>query len=309
MELRLPYIDPFGFARSLVKEYDFHVQEVCNALNVSMPGKMGEGSLQLFIRNDIHYFRGKWKFNEQTIFCSDDPVGKNGLIDFRINATGNVQSTMLEGGKKFEHDTTTVDGMRIFIPERYLPADKKNLTSKFEYYRLDANINSLLNELFGIDYTEPGNSIFLEGKMLEFIYLWLGYLKKADISKYFIDISDYKLHCIKTAKSLIEENIATDISLKELSRKVGTNECDLKRCFRRMYGLSIHQHVIKTRLEKAHELITQTDLSIQEICNKIGYTNRGHFSQLYRKFYGNSPLSARLNYYLKKPENTLSYSI
>lgn len=294
MELKLPYINPNSFAKALVDNYGFSRQVIWNAQQLVMPENAGTGSLQIFIRNDIHFFRGIWKFRENTIFHSGDPVGKKGMIDFRISATGEIQSAAIDGQNKFEYDTTDINGLRIFIPEQYLQTDKNKLLSKFDHYCLDYNINNLLRQLFAIDYSEMGNSILLESRILEFIFFWLEQLKNEDICKYFNDISDYQLGCLKTAKLLLDENISNTIPLKELGRKSGINECDLKRGFRKVFGLPVRQYIIKTRLEQARELITGTDLPIQEICDKMGYINRGHFAQLYQKYFAVTPLNDRI---------------
>jgi AraC-like DNA-binding protein len=296
MELKLPYINPVNFARSLVKDYGFTRQEVWNAEHIQMPASSGKGSLLIFIRDDIHFFRGKWAFNERTTFHSSDQVGKKGIVDFRISASGQIQSAAIEGCNKFEFDTTNVDGMRIFIPEKYLPDDRNRLFKKFDHYCLNPDINNLQQKLFSIDYTETGNSILLESKILEFIFFWMEYLKKEDIGKYFKSLTDHQLSCLKTAKTILDEDIANPMHIKELSRKSGINECDLKKGFRQLYGLPVRQYIIKSRLEHARTLITKTDAPIQEICAEMGYTNRGHFAKLYQKYFGLTPLNDRYSF-------------
>ena len=293
MDLKLPYINPVNFAKSLINDYGFKRKNVWNAEHLDMPKNTGNGSLLIFIREDIHFFRGKWAFNEHTIFHSSDQVGKKGIVDFRISASGQIQSAAIEGCRKFEFDTTNVDGMRIFIPEKYLPADKNKLFKKFDHYCLNPDINNLQQKLFSIDYTETGNTILLESKILEFIFFWMEYLKKEDIGKYFKDLTDYQLGCLKNAKIILDENIANPLHIKELSRKSGINECDLKKGFRHLYGLPVRQYIIKSRLEQARVLVTKTDAPIQEICSNLGYTNRGHFAQLYQKYFGITPLNDR----------------
>ena len=295
MELVLPYINPISFAKSLVNDYGFKKKEIWNAEHLDMPATTGNGSLLIFIREDIHFFRGKWAFNERTIFHSSDPVGKKGIVDFRISASGQIHSAAIEGCRKFEFDTTNVDGMRIFIPEKYLPNDKNKLFKKFDHYCLNPDINALQQKLFSIDYTETGNSILLESKILEFIFFWMEYLKKEDIGKYFKDLTDHQLSCLQTAKTILDENIANPLHIKELSRKSGINECDLKKGFRQLYGLPVRQYIIKSRLEQARILVTKTDAPILEICSDMGYTNRGHFAQLYQKYFGVTPLNDRLS--------------
>lgn len=302
MKLKLPYIDPAQFAHALTEKHAFTSHEVWNANHIGVPEAMGSGSLLLFVRNDIHFFRGKWNLNEQTTFLSPDKVGKNGIIDLRINSDCTIDSAALKGRKKFQYEITNFDGMRIFIPEKYLLGDRQKIASKLDYYFLNPNISSMLKQLFSIDYEALGNSILVESKVLEFIYLFFEFLKKEDASPHYIDLSDHQLACLKVAKELVDENISAAISLKELSRRTGINECDLKSGFRKIFGLPVHQYIIKARLEKAHDLILQTDLPIQNICDQVGYTNRGHFAQLYLKLYGVTPLNDRIRAITTKPK-------
>ncbi|MEJ7827899.1 MAG: AraC family transcriptional regulator [Segetibacter sp.] len=133
----------------------------------------------------------------------------------------------------------------------------------------------------------------LESKILEFIFFWMEYLQKEDIGKYFKSLTDHQLACLKTAKTILDENIANPLHIKELSRKSGINDCDLKKGFRQLYGLPVRQYIIKSRLEHARTLITKTDVPIQEICEEMGYINRGHFAHLYQKYFGLTPLNDR----------------
>ncbi|WP_310098288.1 AraC family transcriptional regulator [Algoriphagus sp. 4150] len=294
MKLKLPYINPSDFTTALIEKHGFLSHEVWNARHIGFPEEMGFGSLLLFVRNDIHFFRGKWDFKAPTTFLSPDEVGKNGIIDLRISSDGTIDSAALKGHSKFQYDITTIDGMRIFIPEKYLLGDRKKIASKLDYYCLNPNISEMLKQLFRIDYEALGNSILVESKILEFIYLFFEFLKKEDVSAHYADLSDHQLACLRAAKELVDENIGMAISLKELSQRIGINECDLKSGFRKIFGLPVHQYIIKARLEKAHDLVVRTDIPIQSICDLVGYTNRGHFAQLYLKLYGVTPLNDRI---------------
>jgi AraC-like DNA-binding protein len=292
--LKLPYINPHHFADTLVANYGLTRQELWNATLLTIPPQLGEGSMQLFIRSNIHFYRGKWKFNEQTTFRSDDPVGKMGIIDFRINSCGLIKSAVIEGSKKFEHDTTEVDGLRFFIPEMFLNTNKTKLLQRLDQYHLDKNINELRKEVFDINLNEVKDSLLLESKILEFIHYWRAFLNKEDIVFHFAGLSDYQVHCVHNAKALIDQHIADSISIKELSKKVGLNECDLKRAFRQVFHSPVRQYIIKTRMEQARQMVIGTERPIQEICDALGYSNRGHFSNLYQRFFGIAPLADRI---------------
>lgn len=293
MELNLPYINPVNFAKTLVNNYGFSINEAWNSHHLALPGNIGEGILQLFIRKDIHFFRGKWKFLEDTTFLSNDPVGQKGLIDFRLNKHGNIHSSFIEGIKRFEWEITETDGIRFFIPEAYLNIDKHKLTDQFEKYCNNKHIVNLQKQIFNIPIGQASNTILLESKMLEFIYFWMDSIKNNNLDRHFEGIRDSRMAALDEARFLIETDTSNILIIKQLSRKVGLNECDLKRDFRKVYGLPMLQYKIKFRMEQARELIQDTDLPIQEICNRLGYTNRSHFSKLYERFFGVSPAIAR----------------
>ncbi|MDC6390655.1 MULTISPECIES: helix-turn-helix domain-containing protein [Flavobacteriaceae] len=294
MDLILPYINPVKFRNALIANYGFSNQEAWNSNLLSMPKELGKGSLHLFIRNDIHFFRGKWSFKEETLFYSDDPVGKKGFVDFRIGANGEIQSCAIENREKFEFETTKVDGMRIFIPEKFLPAAKNKVHSQFEKYCLDSNIIKLLENVFSIDHEDTRNIMLLESKILEFVHFWSEFLCRKEIDQHFEGVNDHQLNCVKIALHILNEDLSKTMTIKELSRKSGINECDLKKCFRTVTGLPVRKFIIKRRMEKAKQMIDSTDLPIYEICQEIGYSNRHYFASLYKKFHGMNPSEDRV---------------
>ncbi|HVY73660.1 MAG TPA: AraC family transcriptional regulator [Puia sp.] len=293
MDLLLPYINPDHFADGLKKNYGFKERQAWNSRLLLLPDESGAGTLQLFTRSDIHFFRGKWRFSESTTFYSEDPVGKKGLIDFRTNGSDCIQSCAIEGQKKFEFDTTNVDGIRIFIPETFFSVDRKKMHERFDKYFLDNNILKLLREVLAIDPQKTANSILLESKILEFIFYWREFLCNRDIEQYFEGLNSYQASCVAIAKQIVDNNFSADISIRELSRKSGINEYDLKRGFRTVVGLPVRQYIIKRRMEKARETIRSTDLPLHEICRSLGYENQSHFVSLYIRFFGVHPSGDR----------------
>ncbi|PIE56082.1 MAG: hypothetical protein CSA34_05925 [Desulfobulbus propionicus] len=84
-------------------------------------------------------------------------------------------------------------------------------------------------------------------------------------------------------------------SISSLSRRVGLNECYLKRWFREKIGLSIGAYIRQQRMTKALELIETGRYSILTTAVFVGYSNPSHFSAAFKKFYGHLP-----SYYLPR---------
>ena len=65
--------------------------------------------------------------------------------------------------------------------------------------------------------------------------------------------------------------------------------------FRQMTGMPPHHYLVKRRIEKARRLLAVEAMSLQEIAQSVGYTDKAHFAAQFRKIVGISPRSYRLN--------------
>ncbi|PIE68619.1 MAG: hypothetical protein CSA21_06405 [Deltaproteobacteria bacterium] len=107
-------------------------------------------------------------------------------------------------------------------------------------------------------------------------------------------------------KTVVDETV--DILLREwnnpptisiLARRVGVNECYLKKWFRERMGMSIGDYIRQQRMKKALEMIETGRYSILKTALFVGYSNPGHFSTAFKKFYGQLP-----SYYLPRLNKT-----
>jgi len=294
MELNIPYINPRAYLNSLTQNYNFIENSAWNSVQIVTPDEIASGGLLLFIRNDFHFIRGKWNFKESTHFISNDPVGEKGMVDLRIDKPGQLRSACIQGDKQFEWDITEVDGFRFFIPEKYFSIKNQHVSECFRIFCEHPNIQNLQNQIIQISPMDLEKSMLLESKMLEFLFYWLEFQKTFEIDQHFEKLSDKTRAIVQNARDIIHENLQQTITIKEICRKVGINEFDLKKNFKKMYGLPIHQYLIKEKLEQSRQMIIHTDLPISEICHLYGYNNRGHYANLYRRFFGLSPLQDRM---------------
>lgn len=293
MEINASYQDPACFIETITQKYGFAQRKYWNAYVLHCPDYFGEGSMQLFIRENMFFSRGKWKIFEPSRFVSPDDVRQAQHIDFRISGSGEVDSFYLQGRKRFEWEIENESvAIRLFLPKDSLP-NRPDLIEKLNKYCSDKNVDRLLKQLID-EYSEDNTSfMLLEGRFLEFIHCWLKFMNGDDIERHFAEVPERQFKRLQDAKYLIEKFMDNPCSIRALSKKVNINECDLKRGFKKINGLSIHQYIIKIRMEKARDLILNTDRSIRDICTQIGYTNHGYFAQIYSKYFGAAPLKHR----------------
>ncbi|MBA2113779.1 helix-turn-helix transcriptional regulator [Bremerella alba] len=70
----------------------------------------------------------------------------------------------------------------------------------------------------------------------------------------------------------------------------------LARLFREQLGLSFSEYLIELRLQKSVQLLQITNRSIQEIAERVGYSDPSRFSMHFRRRFGKTPTSFRETY-------------
>ncbi|MEO0894935.1 MAG: AraC family transcriptional regulator [Bacteroidota bacterium] len=294
MDIIVPYPKLSELRTSLAEYYKFPETRMWNCQHISVPEKHGKGGLFLFYHREIQFMRGLWKFDDPTAFVSTDRVGKYNIVDFRIGSTRQIHSAYLEGSRKYEWDITTVDGIRLFFPEKCIQGKKTELMNKFQRYNLDSNISKLVDEILDLQPKSFEDSVKLEWKFLEFSFFYLEFLNKKDISRHFSEVPLKHVHAIRTAQHIIDQHYNQRLSIEKLGKEVGLNIQYLKKGFKKLMGYTIKQYCIKVRMEKAREMVIHEEYPIWDICHKVGYHNQGYFIRLYKKVYGLTPMQHRL---------------
>ena len=94
---------------------------------------------------------------------------------------------------------------------------------------------------------------------------------------------------VMRAEQIIMNSLDQPLTIKELSKQVGMNECYLKKGFKAMFQKTIHEYQQVQRIEKSKSLLLQGDLSINEVAYKMGYGSASHFSTTFKKIVGMKP--------------------
>ncbi|WP_299673024.1 GlxA family transcriptional regulator [uncultured Roseobacter sp.] len=91
------------------------------------------------------------------------------------------------------------------------------------------------------------------------------------------------------ALQIMENNIEDPLTPDEISGIVELSTRQLERLFAKYIGVSPKRYYLRLRLEKARDLLRQTDLSVTDVCVACGFKSLSHFSKSYRAAYGISP--------------------
>ncbi len=91
----------------------------------------------------------------------------------------------------------------------------------------------------------------------------------------------------------LNKHFSEEITLSQLSRTFGYNESYLCQKFKECTGLTITNYINILRLEKAQELLKNTDKQISEIAYQCGFNDLTYFSHCFKKYLNISPANYR----------------
>ena len=94
-------------------------------------------------------------------------------------------------------------------------------------------------------------------------------------------------------KEYLDTNYAEHITLETLTSLTHMNKYYMAHSFTKFTGMSPIQYLNRRRLETACQLLRDTDYSVSDISSQTGFSSQSYFTQIFRKFYGITPIKYR----------------
>ena len=103
---------------------------------------------------------------------------------------------------------------------------------------------------------------------------------------------------IREAEAYIAQHFHEDIDLDIVSRAVGFNASYFSRVFKEETGKKFIEYLTEMRMQEAQRLLSETDMAIAQIAEKVGYGDDKYFSRAFKKFTGLKPKEYRKLYFM-----------
>ncbi|WP_341280842.1 helix-turn-helix domain-containing protein [Paenibacillus sp. FSL H8-0537] len=87
----------------------------------------------------------------------------------------------------------------------------------------------------------------------------------------------------------IHEYFQKTVTMETMAAKFHYSTHYLARVFKRKFGCSPMEYLLQTRINRAKYLLTETDMPIRSLAEKVGYTDIYYFSRLFKKLTGVTP--------------------
>ncbi|AIQ21280.1 AraC family transcriptional regulator [Paenibacillus sp. FSL H7-0357] len=185
------------------------------------------------------------------------------------------------------------------------------------YYKVSMNppvpaeLAALLDPARSFDHSysiTPGSPVALHRILSEMFKEWekqkpLVHLRVRTLLYQFVHdlLHQIQVHGVSPAKrdlaaqvaAIIHEHYAESITLESLAESVNYSIPHLSSYFKIRTGLSPIDYLIKVRMDKAAALLLETDATLKEIAEGIGYQDPSYLGRLFKKYKGVSPIRYR----------------
>ena len=123
-------------------------------------------------------------------------------------------------------------------------------------------------------------------KIKEIVLILMQTSDASTLSSLFLDLYSPRQ---ATISEVMENHLHSDLSIDELAKLAGLSISTFKREFQKQFQDTPANYLKDKRLEETQKLLLKTDLSVSEICYRVGFKDIAHFSRSFKQKYQVSP--------------------
>jgi len=155
------------------------------------------------------------------------------------------------------------------------------------------DIINILNRIVKERENEDLGSDFLNYLMILELFVYISRALKMEWENS-IKVKSPKLkELVEIAARFINNNYERDISLGDIAKYVFLSPSYFTRAFKEHMKVSPINYLLTLRVERAKELLRDTDTKIGEIALSVGFSNQQRFNEIFKKYCGMTPLQYR----------------
>lgn len=98
---------------------------------------------------------------------------------------------------------------------------------------------------------------------------------------------------IEKAVAYIQNNLHRELSIQDICRSSNLSKTLLYGAFHQRFHCTVSGYINGQRVERSMELLSKTDMSMEDISQKVGFSSASYYSKIFKKHTGISPLQYR----------------
>jgi AraC-like DNA-binding protein len=296
----------------------------------NMPNSLGSGCYGE-IRLDADFTLSIWNIQGRDdirvkVQSHEHPVGFGVLVSgclSDVNGDWDGNHTLISGGGMQRnmvveyHQSQPFIGIDIQLSPnrlaRLFPGEDGQITPELEFLVTEndwqsilyppntAEITRVVQQIRNCPYRGVTKRMYLQAKALEMMSLQLApVLNSREITEHrslepeiLPKLKSQTIAKLHHAQEIIRSRLENPPTASELSQQLDLSDRTLRRGFRSLFGTTIVGYLTDRRLQQAELLLRNTDRTVADIANYVGYAHLGYFARAFRRKYGINPSDCR----------------
>ena len=267
---------------SLNQDKSFTIRGTAKLLNVASARYGGDWHSVPHTHNHAELFyivggKGQFLIEDQLY-----PVNTNHLVIINPNVTHTEVSL---NAQPLEYIVLGIEGVELSITEN--SNGQFCILDHFESMDITSCLRNILREM---ELKQPGYEDICQAFM-EILIIRL--MRSTGLSVPAEPQNSVGNHQCAAVRRYIDHHFKESLTLDQLAEEAHMNKFYLSHAFKQEYGISPINYMISRRLEESKYLLAETDLSMSQIAQLLGFSSLSYFSQAFRKTQGFSPMEYR----------------
>ena len=267
---------------SLNQDHAFTIRGTAKLLNAASAKYGGDWHSVPHTHNHAELFyivggKGQFLIEDQLY-----PVNTNHLVIINPNVTHTEVSL---NAQPLEYIVLGIDGVELSISEN--SNGQFCILDHFESMDITSCLRNILREM---ELKQPGYEDICQAFM-EILIIRL--MRSTGLSVPTEPQNSVGNHQCATVRRYIDHHFKEPLTLDQLAEEAHMNKFYLSHAFKQEYGISPINYMISRRLEESKYLLAETDLSMSQIAQLLGFSSLSYFSQVFRKTQSIAPMEYR----------------
>ena len=116
------------------------------------------------------------------------------------------------------------------------------------------------------------------------------------MSENFNATTNQPLSLAEQMRTYIDKKLRQNLSTSDVAKHFHVSPIYASRIFKSAYEQTINQYIISSTMEMAEQWLNNSNCSIREIAETLGFCNEKYFSTQFKKIYGISPKQYQLKH-------------
>lgn len=157
---------------------------------------------------------------------------------------------------------------------------------------LPPRLLTTLDDILSAPHLGPLRQTYLHAKMIELVcevVVAMHRPRQGTTRPASGGLTHHERQQVEAAAVIYRRELEAPPSVRELAERVGLNRNKLTAGFRDLFQCSPHEYSAEIRMDRAHYLLQDNGMSVQEVAGSVGYSTASAFSRAYSEHFGFAP--------------------